>query len=62
MRGLMQDSPLTIDTIFRHVEQHFGDVAIVTNSPQGATRSTYGEWAWSTTVGGVWSPAVGRRT
>ena len=25
MRGLMQDSPLTIDTIFRHVEQHHGD-------------------------------------
>ena len=24
MRGLMQDYPLTIDAIFRHVEQHYG--------------------------------------
>ncbi|RZU33985.1 long-chain fatty acid--CoA ligase [Blastococcus saxobsidens] len=54
MRGLMQDSPLTIDTIFRHVEQHFGDVAIATNSPKGVTRSTYAEWAQRTRrLGGV---------
>ena len=33
MRGLMQDYPLTIDAIFRHVEQHYGDGTIVTNGP-----------------------------
>ena len=48
MRGLMQDSPLTIDSIFRHVEQHFGDGTIVTNNPGGKTRTTYAEWAQRT--------------
>ena len=45
MRGLMQDFPLTIDAIFRHVEQHYGDGTIVTNGPDGVTRVTYAEWA-----------------
>ena len=45
MHGLMQDCPLTIDVIFRHVEEHFGDGAVVTNGPGGATRMTYAEWA-----------------
>ncbi|WP_369132225.1 long-chain fatty acid--CoA ligase [Modestobacter sp. I12A-02662] len=54
MRGLMQDVPLTIDTIFRHAEHHHGDVPIVTNSPRGKTRSTYAEWADRTRrLGGV---------
>ncbi|WP_222267782.1 long-chain fatty acid--CoA ligase [Modestobacter marinus] len=54
MRGLMQDVPLTIDTIFRHAEQHHGDVPIVTNGPGGKTRSTYAEWADRTRrLGGV---------
>ena len=54
MRGLMQDVPLTIDTIFRHAEQHHGDVPIVTNNPGGKVRSTYGEWAQRTRrLGGV---------
>jgi fatty-acyl-CoA synthase len=54
MRGLMQDFPLTIDAIFRHVEQHFGDGTIVTNGPDGITRSTYAEWAERTRrLGGV---------
>src|SRR4051794_13993250 len=54
MRGLMQDSPLTIDAIFRHVEQHYGDGTIVTNEPDGGTRSTYAEWAERTRrLGGV---------
>jgi fatty-acyl-CoA synthase len=54
MRGLMQDSPLTIDTIFRHVEQHYGDATIVTNNPSGVTRATYAEWAHRTRkLGGV---------
>ena len=33
MRGLMQDYPLTVDAIFRHVEQHYGDGTIVTDRP-----------------------------
>src|SRR6478752_2940997 len=45
MRGLMQDFPLTVDAIFRHVEQHYGDGTIVTNTPTGPTRMTYAEWA-----------------
>src|SRR6478736_2401475 len=45
MRGLMQDYPLTVDAIFRHVEQHYGDGTIVTNTPTGPTRMTYAEWA-----------------
>ncbi|GAB4082149.1 long-chain fatty acid--CoA ligase [Modestobacter muralis] len=54
MLGLMQDVPLTLDTIFRHVEQHHGDVPIVTNGPGGPVRSTYAEWADRTRrLGGV---------
>jgi fatty-acyl-CoA synthase len=54
MRGLMQDTPLTIDTIFRHAETHHGDVPIATAGPKGVTRSTYGEWAQRTRrLGGV---------
>jgi fatty-acyl-CoA synthase len=54
MRGLMQDVPLTIDTIFRHAEQHHGDVPIVTAGPGGRTRSTYAQWAERTRrLGGV---------
>ena len=45
MHGLMQDCPLTIDVIFRHVKEHFGDGTVVTNGPGGATRMTYAEWA-----------------
>jgi fatty-acyl-CoA synthase len=54
MRGLMQDVPLTIDTIFRHAEQHHGDVPIMTNNPGGKVRTTYAEWADRTRrLGGV---------
>jgi fatty-acyl-CoA synthase len=54
MRGLMQDVPLTVDMIFRHAEQHHGDVPIVTNNPSGKVRSTYAEWAQRTRrLGGV---------
>ncbi|MBM7806840.1 fatty-acyl-CoA synthase [Geodermatophilus bullaregiensis] len=54
MRGLMQDFPLTIDAIFRHVEQHYGDGTIVTGSPTGPVRSNYAEWADRTRrLGGV---------
>src|ERR671929_1976704 len=54
MRGLMQDLPLTIDSIFRHAEQHFGDRTIATNGPDGVTRVPYAEWARRTRrLGGV---------
>src|ERR671921_2130079 len=54
MRGLMQDYPLTIDAIFRHVEQHYGDGTIATNGPGGVSRSTYAQWAERTRrLGGV---------
>ncbi|MGY1689020.1 long-chain fatty acid--CoA ligase [Geodermatophilus sp. SYSU D01105] len=54
MRGLMQDFPLTIDAIFRHVEQHYGDGTIATAGPDGITRTTYAEWAQRTRkLGGV---------
>jgi len=54
MRGLMQDVPLTVDSIFRHAEQHHGDVPIVTNNPSGKVRTTYAEWAQRTRrLGGV---------
>jgi fatty-acyl-CoA synthase len=45
MRGLMQDVPLTVDTIFRYAERHHGDVPIVTDGPAGRLRTTYGQWA-----------------
>ncbi|MGY1771794.1 long-chain fatty acid--CoA ligase [Blastococcus sp. SYSU D00813] len=54
MRGLMQDYPLTIDAIFRHVEQHYGDGTIATAGPGGVHRVTYAEWADRTRrLGGV---------
>ena len=54
MRGLMQDFPLTIDSIFRHTEQHHGDEEIVTNGPNGVVRSTYAQWSERTRrLGGV---------
>jgi fatty-acyl-CoA synthase len=54
MRGLMQDTPLTIDVIFRHAEQHFGDATVATAGPGGVTRTTYAEWAQRTRrLGGV---------
>ena len=71
MRGLVQDVPLTIDAIFRHVERHFGDGTIITNTAEGIRRTTYAEWAQRTRrLGGVlgalgitgdgrWAPSVG---
>jgi fatty-acyl-CoA synthase len=54
MRGLMQETPLTIDSIFRHVEQHHGDMTIASNGPGGVSRLTYQEWADRTRrLGGV---------
>ncbi len=54
MRGLMQDVPLTIDSIFRYAERHHGAVPMVTDGPDGRVRTTYAEWAERTRrLGGV---------
>jgi fatty-acyl-CoA synthase len=54
MRGHMQHTPLTIDSIFRYAERHHGHKPIVTNSPTGPVRTTYAEWAKRTRkLGGV---------
>jgi fatty-acyl-CoA synthase len=54
MLGHMQQTPLTIDSIFRYVERHYGDKTIATNSPTGVVRTTYAEWALRTRkLGGV---------
>ena len=61
MHGLMQDVPLTVDTIFRYAERHHGDVPIVTNNPSGKVRTTYAEWAKRTRrLGGVLTPREGQ--
>ena len=41
MRGLMQDYPLTVDAIFRHVEQHYGDGTIATVVDKGRHAPAY---------------------
>ncbi len=45
MQALVQDYPLTVDSIFRRVERLFPDKTIVTGPPGAVTRTTYGEWA-----------------
>ena len=42
MRGLMQDSPLTIDTIFRHAEQHYGDMGTQLDRERDDQRAVHG--------------------
>ena len=54
MRGLMQDTPLTIVHLFDRAEKYHRDKTVMTANPRGATRVTYGEWADRTRrVGGV---------
>lgn len=54
MHGLMQDCPLTIDTLFRHAERHHRHATITSNSSLGRSRTTYTEWADRTRrLGGV---------
>ena len=53
MRGLMQDYPLTIDSIFARAETLYADRALVSAGPV-PVRTTYGEWAERTRrLGGV---------
>src|SRR5947209_772369 len=55
MRGLMQESPLTVPMIFRRAERVFPDKTIVSVYARGERqRVTYGEWADRTRrLGGV---------
>ena len=54
MQGLMQDRPLTLPHFFSRAERLFPEKEVVTNSPGGLQRSTYGEWAERTRrLGGV---------
>ena len=53
MRGLMQDYPLTVDSIFRRAETLYADRELVSAGPL-PVRTTYGLWAERTRrLGGV---------
>lgn len=54
MRGLMQDTPLTIVHLFDRAEKYHRDKTITTATASGRERATYGEWAERTRrLGGV---------
>jgi fatty-acyl-CoA synthase len=54
MQGLMQETPLTIPSLFWRAEKLFPDKHIVTAEAAGNVRITYGEWADRTRrLGGV---------
>lgn len=45
MRGTMMDFPLTLTHLFDRAERLFPNKEIVTNTPQGIERTSYGAWA-----------------
>ncbi|HMT61428.1 MAG TPA: fatty acid--CoA ligase, partial [Microthrixaceae bacterium] len=45
MRGTMMDFPLTLTHLFDRAERLFPTKEIVTASPTGIERRTYGQWA-----------------
>jgi fatty-acyl-CoA synthase len=54
MRGLMQPTQLTLPHFFHRAERLFPKKEVVTNTPTGVERITYGEWADRTRrLGGV---------
>ncbi len=54
MHGLMQDRPLTLPHFFERAERLFARKEVVTATPGGLHRVTYGEWAARTRrLGGV---------
>ena len=60
MQGLMQSYPLTLVHPFERAERLFADKPIVSATPTGSERTTYGEWAERTRrLGGVLD-ALGR--
>ena len=54
MKGLMQDGPLTLVSLFERCERYFPTKGIMTATASGIERATYGEWARRTRrLGGV---------
>ncbi|MFA5775113.1 MAG: long-chain fatty acid--CoA ligase [Ilumatobacteraceae bacterium] len=54
MKGLMQETPLTLVHLFERAEKYHRDKSIVTATATGRDRTTYGEWAARTRqLGGV---------
>jgi fatty-acyl-CoA synthase len=54
MQGLMQDGPLVLPDFFERAEFLFPDKHVITATPGGLERETYGEWADRTRrLGGV---------
>ncbi|MEO5974925.1 MAG: long-chain fatty acid--CoA ligase [Ilumatobacteraceae bacterium] len=54
MRGLMQETPLTIVHLFERAEKYHREKSIITATATGRERTTYGEWAGRTRqLGGV---------
>jgi acyl-CoA synthetase (AMP-forming)/AMP-acid ligase II len=45
MQGLMQHTPLTLDGVFRRAETFWPGKSLVTATPTGLERTTYGAWA-----------------
>ena len=45
MQGLMQDVPLSLDLIFNRAEQIWPTKRLLTATPAGIERTTYGAWA-----------------
>jgi fatty-acyl-CoA synthase len=45
MQGLMQLTQLTMPHLFQRAERYFPEKEVVTATPQGIERVTYGEWA-----------------
>ena len=45
MQGLMQDVPLTLGGIFRRAEVFWPTKRLLTATPAGIERTTYGDWA-----------------
>ncbi|SDI96501.1 fatty-acyl-CoA synthase [Frankineae bacterium MT45] len=48
MDGLMQDAPLTINSIFQRGEQYYGAKTIATRTVTGIDHTTFAEWAVAT--------------
>jgi fatty-acyl-CoA synthase len=48
MKGLMQDTPLTITHLFERAEKYFPHKTVITAEPGGRVRTSYGDWAQRT--------------
>jgi fatty-acyl-CoA synthase len=48
MDGLMQDAPLTVESILRRADRYYGDRTVVTRTATGIDRTTFAEVAAST--------------